>query len=263
MATTLPLILLPPSEGKAPGGDGPPWRPGAMALDLDERRARLLQRLRTAMRAREADRAKLLGVTGVALAAATEANRAVATTPTMPAIERYTGVLYEALDHASLSAAHRRRLDRSVLILSGLWGAVAPRDPVPAYRLKMGAPLPGVGRPSAWWRDDLSASIAERAGGRRVWNLLPKEHAAAWAAPEDIDHVTVRFLERRDDGSLAAVSHQNKFLKGALVRHLLAHPGAGPEDLRDWEHPSGFRLDPGLTERLGGATVVSLVGAAP
>jgi hypothetical protein len=50
MATTLPLILLPPSEGKAPGGDGPPWRPGTMALDLDERRARLLQRLRTAMR---------------------------------------------------------------------------------------------------------------------------------------------------------------------------------------------------------------------
>ncbi len=260
MATTLPLILLPPSEGKATGGDGPPWRPGAMSLDLDERRVRLLQRLRTAMRAREADRAKLLGVTGVALAAATAENRAAATAPTMPAIERYTGVLYEALDHASLSPVHRRRLDGSVLILSGLWGAVTPFDLVPAYRLKMGAPLPGVGRPSAWWRDDLTVAIAARAGRRTVWNLLPKEHAVAWAAPADVGQVTVRFLERRRNGSLTAVSHWNKFLKGALVRYLLAQPGAGPDDLRDWEHPSGYRLDPTLTERLGETTVVALVG---
>jgi cytoplasmic iron level regulating protein YaaA (DUF328/UPF0246 family) len=214
------------------------------------------------MRAREVDRQKLLGVTGVALAAATRADRAAATAPTMPAIERYTGVVYDALDHTSLSAAHRRRLDASVLILSGLWGAVAPNDPVPDYRLKMGAELPGVGRLAAWWRDDLSSTIAADAAGRRVWNLLPKEHAAAWAAPEDLPQVTVRFLDRRPDGTLTAVSHGNKYLKGALVRYLLAHPSAGPDDLAGWDQRSGYRLDPGLTERRGATTVVSLVGSA-
>jgi cytoplasmic iron level regulating protein YaaA (DUF328/UPF0246 family) len=149
-----------------------------------------------------------------------------------------------------------------VLILSGLWGAVAPSDRVPDYKLKMGAQLRGVGKLSAWWRDDLSAAIAGGAAGRRVWNLLPKVHVAAWAAPEELRQVTVRFLDRRPDGSLTPVSHGNKFQKGALVRHLLAHPGATPESLEDWNHPSGYRLDPGLTEHHGGTTVVSLVGPA-
>ena len=39
MSSTLPLILLPPSEGKAPGGSGAPWSPGSMSVDLDDRRA--------------------------------------------------------------------------------------------------------------------------------------------------------------------------------------------------------------------------------
>ena len=61
------------------------------------------------------------------------------------------------------------------------------------------------------------------------------------------------------DGALTAVSHWNKFLKGALVRFLLAHPAAGPEDLEGWEHPAGFRLEAALTETHGDLTVLSLV----
>ena len=39
------------------------------------------------------------------------------------------------------------------MIVSGLWGAVMPTDPVPAYRLKMSATLPKLGKLSAWWRE--------------------------------------------------------------------------------------------------------------
>src|SRR6476646_3178364 len=135
MASPLPLILLPPSEGKALGGTGAPWSAGAMALDLDDERRRVIGALATAMRGGEPARAKLLGVTGSGLAAATAADRRVTRSPTLPAIERYTGVLYDALDHGSLTAAQRKRLHASIVIVSGLWGAVMPADPVPAYRL--------------------------------------------------------------------------------------------------------------------------------
>jgi cytoplasmic iron level regulating protein YaaA (DUF328/UPF0246 family) len=259
VASTLPLILLPPSEGKAAGGDGPPWSPGTMSLDLDERRQEVLGALERAMRGGAPARGKLLGVKGIALAAATEANRTARTAATLPAIERYTGVLYDALDHRSLTAAQRRRLDGSVLILSGLWGAVAPDDPIPDYKLKMGASLPRLGKLSTWWRDDLSTAIAERARDRTVWNLLPNEHAAAWRAPDGLVQYSATFLERRPDGSLAAVSHWNKFLKGALVRFLLAHPGAGPDDLARWEHPAGYRYDPARTAEGRGVTVLTFV----
>jgi cytoplasmic iron level regulating protein YaaA (DUF328/UPF0246 family) len=254
-----PLILLPPSEGKATGGDGPAWTPGTMALDLDGRRDRVLASLETAMRGGEAARSKRRGVKGAALAAATEANRRIRGSPTMPAIERYTGVLYDALDARTLHIAGRRRLDGSVLIVSGVWGAVAPSDLIPDYKLKMGATLPRLGKLSTWWRDDLSAAIAERAVGRRIWNLLPNEHAAAWRAPDGLAQWSVRFLEPGKDGTLVAVGHWNKFLKGALVRHLLTHPSTTPETLASWEHPSGYRYEPALDEHRGDVTILSLV----
>lgn len=259
MPPALPLILLPPSEGKASGGLGPAWAPGTMAVDLDEQRIQVMAALLRAMRGSAVARAKLLGVKGGALEAATEADRTLQSARTMRAIDRYTGVLYDALDARSLSSAHRRRLDAGVVIVSGLWGAVAPADPIPAYKLKMGASLPRLGKLSTWWRADLSARLLERARGRPVWNLLPNEHAAAWRAPEDLNQYTVRFLERREDGALTAVSHWNKFLKGALVRLLLAAPDAGPDDLTRWEHPAGFRYEPALTERHAGITLLSFV----
>lgn len=49
-ATTLPLILLPPSEGKASGGTGAPWAPGTMEIDLDDRRSDVTAALTRAMR---------------------------------------------------------------------------------------------------------------------------------------------------------------------------------------------------------------------
>jgi cytoplasmic iron level regulating protein YaaA (DUF328/UPF0246 family) len=259
MSVRAPLILLPPSEGKAPGGDGPPWSPGSMAVDLDRRRIMVIGALRRVMREDEASRAKLLGVHGKALEAATAADLALRRAPTLPAIERYTGVLYEALDAGSLTPAERRRLDGSVVIFSGLWGLVTPGDLIPDYRLKMGARLGTLGVLSAWWRADLTARLAALAAGRRVWNLLPNEHAAAWRPPATLPQWSVRFLDRAPDGSLVAVSHRNKALKGALVRFLTAHPSAGAEDLAAWDHPDGYLLQPALTEERGGTTVLSLV----
>lgn len=262
MASTLPLILLPPSEGKAPAGDGRPWEPGTMAFDLDERRAIVMRALASAMRRSQAVRSSLLGVKGIALAAATDTNLAIESSPTMPAIERYTGVLYEALDHRSLPAAHRRRLDGSLVIVSGLWGLVTPADEIPDYKLKMGARLGRLGTLSTWWRPELSAALSAAAADRPVWNLLPHEHAAAWRASASMHQWSVRFLEPGRDGSLTVVSHRNKLLKGALVRFLLANPSAGRDELADWDHPMGFRYDPSLDAEQAGITTLTFVSRA-
>jgi hypothetical protein len=235
-----PAILLPPSEGKAPGGTGAPWRPGRAALaGLDDARVEVLG----------------------ALAATGDEGVAVATARTRPAIDRYTGVLYQHLAWGSLPPPARRRGAGAVLIASGLWGVSAPRDPLPPYRLKMGASLPGLGKLSTWWRPRLTAALAERLAGRVVWDLLPAEHAAGWA-PAAVPYarrVVVRFV----DAEGRTVSHWNKLLKGALVRHLLTEAPRGPEGLRDWAHPSGYRFDDRASDLGGDPALVVLAATGP
>jgi cytoplasmic iron level regulating protein YaaA (DUF328/UPF0246 family) len=162
----------------------------------------------------------------------------------MRAIERYDGVLYQYLDAGSLDGRARRRLSTSVRTVSGLWGLVGPDELIPDYRLKMSASLPGLGKLSSWWRDALSAEVAEQSRGRELWNLLPQEHAAAVVDPARKVVTTAVFLEPDRSGTLVPVSHWNKALKGALVAHLVSTPSATIDDLVEWDHPAGFRLDP-------------------
>ena len=259
-----PLILIPPSEGKSSGGRGRPWSPGTARISaLDAHRVQVTDALVAAMAGSEDDRARLLGVKGEALAAATVANLAVRTSGTRPAIERYTGVLYDALDAASIRGTMRRRLGAQVLIASGLFGLVAPSDPIPAYKLKTGAALPGIGRLGTFWRPHVDAALAPLVAGRTVWNLWPNEHAATWGGSASTGlELTVRFLDEVPDGRttrLVVVSHWNKLLKGALVRHVLETQIDDPDGLAGFEHPLGYRFEPGLTEVGRRATAVSLV----
>jgi cytoplasmic iron level regulating protein YaaA (DUF328/UPF0246 family) len=231
-----PLLLLPPSEGKAPGGDGPAW-PGVGTADpaLDRHRRVVLR--------------------GAKIAGATPSRSG-----TLPALERYTGVLYKELDWPSLPLAARRRGASQVRIVSGLWGLVAPEDPIPPYRLKMSTSLPELGRLSTWWRPRLAPVVASLAEGRTVWDLLPLEHSAAmdWTSVGPARRVTVRFTDASD----RTVSHWNKLLKGALVRWVLSEQPDGPDDLRHFEHPLGYRYDPAATVCADGTAAVVLRAAS-
>jgi cytoplasmic iron level regulating protein YaaA (DUF328/UPF0246 family) len=225
-------LLLPPSEGKASGGTRRPFTVGTLGLpELDLARVEVLASLGAL------DPLAPIG-------------------PTMPAIDRYTGVLYRELGYRTLATAERRRFDRDALIVSGLWGAVRPRDLIPAYRLKMGASLPPLGKLSTWWRPRLTAALAGRLRGCVVWDLLPNEHAVAWR-PDEVAmarRITVRFVDADD----RTVSHWNKLLKGALVRHLLSHPTTDPTDLAGFRHRSGYRFDPDASDLVGDPAVVVL-----
>ena len=50
-----------------------------------------------------------------------------------PAIERYTGVVYEHLDWVSLSKNAKKYMEKHVLIFSGLFGMVKPNTLIPDY----------------------------------------------------------------------------------------------------------------------------------
>lgn len=214
--TTPIVILLPPSEGKALGGSGA-WKPtqGAFGRRLGTQRTALTAALGRLGGGNEG----LLGVRGEHLVRARNANRALVGAPALPAWQRYTGVVWDHLDLGSLTPAQRERALASIVIVSGLLGAVRADDRIPDYRLKMGARLPPLGTIAAWWHDELSATLNDAFAGRVVVDLLPNEHRRAYTADGDRlrDYVRVGLFEK----SGKAGGHDAKAAKGRLARHLI------------------------------------------
>ena len=54
-----------------------------------------------------------------------------------PAIERYTGVVYEHIDWISLNEKSKKYMEKYIFIFSGLFGILTPQTPIPDYKLKM------------------------------------------------------------------------------------------------------------------------------
>jgi cytoplasmic iron level regulating protein YaaA (DUF328/UPF0246 family) len=175
----VPLILLPPSESKHEPRRGKP-------IDLESLSFPALTPLRAALldqRLRDA--------------------------PSVPAGRLYTGVLYNALDIATLPG----RAARNIVIVSAQFGALRPADRVPTYKREMDA---------AYWRDALRAPLDGAAAGRVVLDCRSATYAAAWrpARGSAVTRVHVGVVEERD-GVRRVVSHFAKKTRGEVARHVL------------------------------------------
>ncbi|MEU1026261.1 peroxide stress protein YaaA [Streptomyces sp. NPDC005904] len=228
------LVLLPPSEGKASSGRGAPLKFEALSLPgLAEARRAVFDELVELCAADEEKARDVLGLSE-GLRGEVAKNAGLRTAGARPAGEIYTGVLYDALDLASLDAAARRRAARSLLVFSGLWGAVGVSDKIPSYRCSMGVKLPGLGALGAYWRTPMADVMPEAAGDGLVLDLRSSAYAAAWKPKGEVARrtATVRVLHAQlVDGveKRSVVSHFNKATKGRIVRSLLA-TGAQPKD---------------------------------
>ena len=244
------LVLLPPSEGKAAGGSGPALDPASLSLPgLAAARAAVLEELVELCSADEDKACEVLGL-GAGLRGEVAKNAALRTAATLPAGELYTGVLYDALGLATLDAAARRAAEESLLVFSGLWGAVRIGDRIPPYRCSMGVRLPAAGRLAAHWRAPMAAVLPEVAGEGLVLDLRSTAYSAAWRPTGEVAArtATVRVLQVRTVDGVEkrwVVSHFNKATKGRLVRALL-EAGARPKDpaaLAETLRDLGFRVE--------------------
>jgi uncharacterized protein len=219
------LVLLPPSETKRDGGDGPPLRLGALSHPaLDPVREQLVDELVELA----ADPAACRAALGLTAAQHVEVarNAALRTSPTAPALHRYSGVLYDALDAGSLRGAAAARARARLAVGSALFGLVRADDPIPAYRLSAGAKLPGGGTLAGRWRPLLQPVLAAIAARELVVDLRSGSYAALARVPAA---VTVDAIAELPDGSRKVISHFNKAHKGRLAR-LLAGTRAEPAD---------------------------------
>ena len=104
-------------------------------------------------------------------------------------------------------------------MVSGLLGLVRGDDPVPDYRLKMGANLAPLGKLSTWWREAVTTEVARLARRHVIVDLLPQEHRAAWdrVVGPPVDAISVSLV----DPTGKPGGHFAKAAKGELARAIL------------------------------------------
>src|SRR5690349_8302159 len=124
-----PLILLAPSEDKAPGGHA-----GRLAESPAQRWVRERLADLVVHGTPEAQRRAFDVKDALLEKAKSEALALKGSTPLLPALARYQGVAFDALDAASLPAEAWQQ----VFILSNLRGLVRGDELVPPYKLKLG-----------------------------------------------------------------------------------------------------------------------------
>ncbi|OZD55426.1 peroxide stress protein YaaA [Rhodococcus sp. 06-1477-1B] len=247
------LVLLPPSETKRPGGDGPPLDLAALALpSLRAARETVVDAL-IALSTDVDEAARVLKISAKRRHEIAD-NAALRDAPTLPAIDRYTGVLFDALDAESLDARARSWLGAHVMIHSAPFGPVGALDGIPAYRLAAGTSLPGAPALRRVWAEAVRDAWAAL-GPSFVLDLRSEAYAALGPVPEGISSVYVRVMSEDSGGEARALNHFNKHAKGALVRALAAERPRidSLDDLYAWAGGAGWTL------RAGGPGEVALI----
>ena len=241
------LILLPPSETKRNGGaEGSSLDLSALSFgELTRQRKAALAGLRAISRSVAAS-TDALGL-GPTQRFEIDRNRAVSSSPTLPAIERYTGVLYDAIDVENLDSDARRFLGASVRIHSALFGLIGADDPIPAYRFSHDTRLPGTSL-SKLWRDANHAVLVAEPG--LVLDLRSESYVHLGPAGEGSHFV--RVVTEDGSGTKRALNHFNKHGKGELVRQLArsALDFFSVDELLSWTRSTGVRLERGAHREL-------------
>ena len=236
------LILLPPSETKRAGGAGAPLDQGGLALpQLAAQRDAVISAL-VALSADEDEAARVLKL-GPTQRGDVAVNAVLRDAPTMAAVDRYTGVLYDALGAASLPPAARRWLGAHVLVHSAPFGPVGALDAIPAYRLGASTSLPGVPALRRLWAAEVSAALAALES-RFVLDLRSEAYVALGPVPVGVASRYIRVVSEGSDGAVRALNHFNKHAKGELVRRLAEERprvGSAAAFLR-WADASGLRV---------------------
>jgi cytoplasmic iron level regulating protein YaaA (DUF328/UPF0246 family) len=208
------LILLPPSETKRPGGVGVSIDKAAIIwAALDEARATVIAALESASATEElAVKALKLGKRSAAEASK---NLSLWSAPTMPALERYTGVLYDALSYQELSVKALQRAEQQLFIQSALFGLLPAMEQIPDYRLSADSKLPGINLKSLWTQ--AHAAVWPRMLGP-ILDMRSESYVALNPIPKDRESY---FVEVLDQAQGRALNHFNKRAKGAFVRSAL------------------------------------------
>lgn len=168
-----------------------------------------------------------------------------------PAVLAFAGDVYVGMQARSFGERDFTEAQKSVRILSGLYGLLRPLDLIAPYRLEMGTKLKNPAGPTlyAYWRDRVTAllaeDLAESPGPPVLVNLASTEYfdvvnTRALGAKV----IAPRFLDApiSDPSELRVISFHAKKARGAMASWLVRERIRSPRKLAEFTE-LGYEYD--------------------
>lgn len=156
-----------------------------------------------------------------------------------PSIFTFNGDVYSGLDAFSLSMDQLNQAQKSLRILSGLYGLLKPLDLIQPYRLEMGTKLNVEGSLNLYgfWRNKITNKLNDELNENEFFvNLASNEYSSA------IDRkllkttmISPSFKDMKN-GKLKIISFYAKKARGMMVRYILDNEIINLEDLRGFDY---------------------------
>ena len=209
------IFLLPPSETKEPGG-----KKMAKVLshkDLDKTRKVLQQALLDICRTPSL--AAMALKLGPKQLGEIQVNLDLANPKCLPAVDRYTGTLYDALKAGGVTSAMRARASKTVFIQSSLFGLISAGDQIPNYRFSTGAKIPGLNLKKLW--QEAHEPLWPKLSKEIVIDMRSNSYAELAPVPEYLSCYTLDVVLENKKGKRTTLNHFNKQAKGQFLRSAL------------------------------------------
>ncbi|GAB3623577.1 peroxide stress protein YaaA [Mariniluteicoccus endophyticus] len=167
-----------------------------------------------------------------------------------PSLFMFDGDVYRGMAARDrFDARDLTEAQKTVRILSGLYGLLRPLDLMQAYRLEMGTSLvTDRGRSLyAWWGDRITdlvrADLDESPGSRVLVNLASDEYAKAVDLDAlDCPVVAPRFEDQGPKGDWKVISFAAKKARGEMAAWLVQHRVRSAAKVKDFD-AAGYRYE--------------------
>ncbi len=209
------IFLLPPSETKEPGGK-------KMAKVLSHKE---LDKTRKVLQQALIDICKTPSLAGKALklgpkqSGEIQVNLDLTNPKCLPALDRYTGTLYDALKEGGVTAGMRTRASKAVFIQSSLFGLISAGDEIPNYRLSAGSKLPGMNLKSLW--QEAHEAVWSKFSKETIIDTRSKSYVELAPVPKNLSCYSLDVVLEDKRGKRTRLNHFNKQAKGQFLRSAL------------------------------------------
>ena len=168
------------------------------------------------------------------------------------AIFAFNGDVYEGIDANNISNSNHEKLQKTLRILSGLYGILKPFDKIKPYRLEMGTKI-AINKSKnlyEFWKKDITNSLLNEIQDKDIIvNLASNEYFSVIDSSLIKNKIVSPVFKDFKNGKLKIISFYAKKARGLMTRFLIDNDIQSSSDIESF-NSSGYKFSSDETSNI-------------